>query len=190
MLYYCYVFCQSQIQFRNRFRLSVPGQTCFVSLDATDCSIQEPKPFDQKWFSHKLNGPGLKYEVGLCIRSGDIVWIHGGVPCGEYSDLVLARDLYIYAVDQGEKTIADEGYNDGNYFIYPESDPPSGAMQKRIMARHETVNSRLKQFGVLSKSFRHNIDYHSLCFTAVAVIVQLMIANGGEPLFSVAQMIV
>ena len=81
-------------------------------MDATDCAIQEPSPFDRKWFSHKLNGPGLKYEIGLSIKNGEIVWINGGMPCGEYSDLKLARDEYTLSVQLGEKTIADDTYKD------------------------------------------------------------------------------
>jgi len=33
--------------------------SCAVSVDGTDFRIQEPIPFDAKWFSHKFNGPGL-----------------------------------------------------------------------------------------------------------------------------------
>ena len=71
-------------------------------------------------------------------------------------------------VDPNEMTVADEGYNDGNYFIH----------DRRIMSRHETVNRRLKQFGVLSQRFRHDRHLHPPCFHAVANLTQLMIANG------------
>ena len=90
-----------------------------VSLDGTDCRIQEPSPFSPKWYSHKFHGPGLRYEVGLNSRNGDIVWVNGGVPCGEYSDLALARASYIDMVGPMELTIADKGYRDDNFFIYP-----------------------------------------------------------------------
>ena len=134
----------------------------------TDFEIYEPSPFDRKWFSHKFHGPGLRYEVGLSIVTGDIVWVNGGVPCGEWPDLRLARDSYTDMVDPGEKTVADEGYSDDNYFIH----------HKKIMSRHETVNRRLKQFGVLSQRFRHDRRLHPPCFHAVANMTQLMIAHG------------
>ena len=76
--------------------------------------------------------------------------------------------LYTSVVDPNEMTVADEGYNDGNYFIH----------DRRIMSRHETVNRRLKQFGVLSQRFRHDRHLHPPCFHAVANLTQLMIANG------------
>ena len=44
--------------------------------------------------------------------------------------------------------------------------------QKRVQGRHETVNTRLKAFKILSDVF----------FRAVAVLVQLSIKNG-DPLF-------
>lgn len=65
-------------------------------MGATDYPIQEPSPFDMKWYSHKLNEPCLKYEIGLNIRKGEIVWINGGMACGEYSDLKLAREDYTF----------------------------------------------------------------------------------------------
>lgn len=52
------------------------------------------------------------------------------------------------------------------------------------MARHETVNSRIKQFAVLTNAFRHDLDLHYKCFHAVANITQLMIEND-EPLYQV-----
>ena len=53
-----------------------------ISVDGTDFSICEPNPLDAKWFSHKVKGPGLRYEVALCISTGYIVWMHGRFPCG------------------------------------------------------------------------------------------------------------
>ena len=143
----------------------------------------EPSEFDPKWWSHKFNGPGLRYEVGICIRTGDIVWANGGVPCGEWPDLRLARNLIIHFLQEGEKIIADRGYNDLNYFS-----PPSGnegdQQKRRILARHETVNRRIKQYCCMSYKFRHSLQLHPRFFHAVVNLTQLMIENG-EPLYPV-----
>lgn len=155
-----------------------------MSLDATDCPIQEPSPFDRKWYSHKINGPGVRYEVGICIRTGRIVWVSGGVPCGDWPDLKLARFGYLAHVRQGEVTIADKGYRDRGFFKWPEDDDPMNTIIKRILARHETVNKRLKVFEVLNQPFRHPRYRHPQCMHAVANVVQMMLQNG-EPLFSV-----
>jgi hypothetical protein len=160
----------------------------FVSLDGTDCAITEPSPFSPKWYSHKLNGPGLRYEVGLSIFTGHIVWIHGPFPAGKYPDIKIAQQRYIFMVEDDEMTLADRGYNDQQYFVNQNYYPESAPRQKVVMARHETVNSRLKEFAVLDEAFHHNINYHGRCFIAVANVVQLRIENG-SPLFSVTALL-
>ncbi len=77
-----------------------------------------PSPFNPKWYSHKFHGPGLRYELAICIRTGDIVWAYCGLPCGEWSDLRLARDVFIFGLREGEKAIADRGYNDPIFLIF------------------------------------------------------------------------
>lgn len=123
----------------------------FCSIDGADFKIGEPTPFSPKWFSHKFKGPGLRYEVGLCIRTGHMVWINGEYPCGEYTDLKLAREAYVLFVDHGEKTLADKGYRDQNFFILPNL--RNKTAHGRIMARHETVNRRMKRFQLSNRYF-------------------------------------
>ena len=134
-------------------------------------------------YSHKLNGPGLKYEIGLNIKTGAIVWINGGRGCGE-PDLSLARSKLTSKLLQGEMVVADKGYRDDDIFITPLGYPVSVRDQKKIMARHETVNSRLHAFKVASAPFRHCLSDHKMCVYAVVNIVQLMIMNG-HPLYNV-----
>ncbi len=151
-------------------------------MDGVDFKILEPKPFNSKWFSHKFRSAGLRYEVGICIRSGKIVWWNGPYPCGEYSDLKISYQSYIKQVENGEMTAADRGYKNSTYFILPNSQ--NGEKHKLIMSRHETVNKRMKQFNILSNTFRHNIKKHQDCFAAVINITELALENG-EPLFEV-----
>ncbi len=152
-------------------------------MDATDCRIQEPSPFSKSWYSHKFHGPGLRYEIALSIHSGNIVWVHGGVPCGQCNDLGLARQDFVHNLDLNETVIADLGYHDNNHFQTPLTSPTASlSIQSRIRARHETINSRLKNFNVLSHEFRHSLPFHVECFHAVANIVHLNMVNG-EPLF-------
>lgn len=45
-------------------------------VDGTDCTIREPTVFNKKrWYSHKFNGPGVRYEIGLSILSGSFIWV-------------------------------------------------------------------------------------------------------------------
>jgi hypothetical protein len=57
-------------------------------------------------------------------------------------------------------------------------------MQGAARSCHETLNGRLKHWGILEKVYRHNITVHRTVFYACAVISQFAIANG-KPLFQV-----
>lgn len=142
----------------------------------------EPSPFSPKWYSHKFHGPGVRYELAICIRTGEIVWAYGGVPCGEWSDLRLVRDAFIFNLKKEEKAIADRGYNDPIFFEFPNGNNDDN--KKVILARHETLNRRLKQFGCLQQRFRHALSLHPLYFRSVVNLTQLMFEHG-ETLFSV-----
>ena len=157
-----------------------------MTTDGTDFEIYEPTPFDPMWYSHKFHGPGVRYEVGICIQTGWIVWINGPYPCGEWPDLRIARDALHYMLAPGEFYVADGGYAEGGQH----SDTPNGLndpdqkMKAIARARHETINGRFKQFNVLYRVFRHDVSRHSICFRAVANVVQMMMENG-SPAFTV-----
>ena len=57
-------------------------------------------------------------------------------------------------------------------------------MQSVVRHRHETINKRFKQFGVLKQIYRHDIRDHGNMFRCIAVVTNLSIQNG-EPLFDV-----
>jgi hypothetical protein len=175
-----------QIVWENRNLGNNHGSRARVTVDGTDFRIQEPSPFNPKWYGHKFNGPGLRYEIAISIQRGDIVWVHGPFPCGAWPDLRIAREALIYALDPGEMYVADGGYFDGNNW----SDTPNGLndieqQQKSLArARHETANARFKMWSVLQERYRHNKESHGDVFNAIANITQLSIQNG-EPLFQI-----
>ena len=86
------------------------GNDCLVSVDGTDFEIFNKKPFCKAWFSHKFRGPGVRYEVGLNIMSGDIVWIFGPCPCGSHCELKIFREAMKKELEKGEHVEADDGY--------------------------------------------------------------------------------
>ncbi len=43
---------------------------CFVSVDGTDCQIENKRGFNPEFYSHKFNGTGLRYEVGIELFQG------------------------------------------------------------------------------------------------------------------------
>lgn len=158
-----------------------------VTVDGTDFAIYEPTPFTPGWYSHKFRGPGLRYEVALAITTGDIVHINGPFPCGNYPDITIFRQKLKQMLADGEMVEADRGYRGEYYHVRTPIDYDSEWEKKqkgKLMARHETVNRRFKQFGVLKQTFRHNLGVHRTVFEAVVVITQLNI-NNGEKLFQV-----
>jgi hypothetical protein len=54
-----------------------------------------------------------------------------------------------------------------------------------VRNRGETANHRLKTFKVLQETFRHDIEKHSMCFRACAVLAQLSFEVGSKKLFDV-----
>ena len=89
-----------------------------MSIDGTDFRIPEPglfhKEYSPQWYSHKFKGPGVRYEVGLCIRTGMIVWISGPYECGIWTDIKIFRDALVHDLDSDERVEADKGYRGEN----------------------------------------------------------------------------
>jgi hypothetical protein len=161
------------------------GSVCRVSLDGTDFRIFEPTPFSEKWFSQKFNGPGLRYEIGICIQTGWIVWVNGPYPPGDWPDLAIARDGIIEELDAGEMILADSGYMDNQYFAIPNGlNNLDQWMRSEARSRHEGVNSLFKVFGILRQRFRHKLTSHGRVFHAIANIVQAELQYE-EPTFQV-----
>jgi hypothetical protein len=88
------------------------GNTCKVSIDGTDCPIYKSQPLNPKYFSHKLNGTGVKYEVGICILTGWICWLNGPFPAGNPDLRISRRGIGSY-LEKKELILADGDYRDG-----------------------------------------------------------------------------
>lgn len=167
----------------SRFYESNNEISGLVSLDGFDFQILEQRPFSRKWYSHKHNGPGIRYEIGLCVKSGEIVWCHGGYPCCDWPDLKIARDVFIHNLEEDERCWADLGYRDRRFFISPNR--RNSLKHKTIMSRHETVNKRIRQFNILKHRYRHNLRKHPKVFRAIVNITQIVITIE-EPLFDIS----
>lgn len=174
----------------NRYK-NDNGSDCLLSVDCCDFEIEEPYPYEEgwskRWYSHKFKGPGLRYELALCILTGDICWTNGPFPCGIKNDWAIFQESLLHYLDENERVEADDGYSAGDpEFVRT----PSGihhprdyqVIRNRVMARQETINGRNKYWAALTKPFRHSIEKHQTVFRAVCVLVQLSI-NNGSPLF-------
>ena len=174
------------INLNNRFK-DQNGSQCLLSVDGTDFRINEPSPFSRLWYSHKFNHAALRYEVAICIQTGEIVWINGPFAAGAWPDINIFRGWLKKYLLPGERVEADGGYQGDDMVDGPEELARNMGqyMDKFIVrARHETVNARFKQFNALQQTFHHSKDKHAYVFNSVAVITQLAILNG-EPLFDV-----
>lgn len=156
-----------------------------MSVDGTDMPIQEPTPFNAKWYSHKLNGPAVRYEVGVSCASGDIIWLNGPFPAGANPDNKIFRETLKGELLPNEMVICDNGYTDSQA-LTKEDAADHEQYHSEIRARHETVNMRMKRFRVLTSKYRHQLKKHGICVNAVAQLAQLNIIVE-EPLFPVEE---
>ena len=52
----------------------------------------------------------LRYEVGVCIKNGHIVWLNGPYLAGKWNDILIFRHCLIDCLDEGERVECDDGY--------------------------------------------------------------------------------
>lgn len=174
-----------QIRWENRFQGDT-GERALITVDGTDCPIPEPHPwvdgFNQKFYSQKFHGPGAKYEVGVCVKTGDIVWYYGPFPAG-MNDKQIFNIKLTKMLGPTEKVFADRGYQGDRKVIGP--DQFISRAQRRAMtkarARHENINGRFKKWNALQRVFRHGRQKHHLVFKAIAAITQIEINMGIIP---------
>lgn len=149
-------------------------------MDGTDFKIHEPKPFNKKWYSHKFKAAGLRYEIGICIRTGKIVWIHGPFPCGDWPDLKIFRSRLKLELGDDEQVEADKGYRGEPKCRLPNEFHTESDKVAKTTARmrHEGVNGSFKNFGILKQTFRGERKRHKSIFLAIAVLVEIGIECG------------
>ena len=139
-----------------------------MAIDRLYFSICKPFPFSKKWYSHKFEGPALTYEIAVAIRSGDIVWAYGGYLASKYPDDVMACKAFMNVIDRdlNEHVIADDKYSHLPFFVCPVKDSftKRDLMIRRILARHENVNSRVRRFRILRDCNIGNLKFYLTIF--------------------------
>lgn len=163
----------------------MPFCNSFATVDGTDCPIQEPQVFEPKWYSHKINRAGVRYEIGVSVRSKKIVWVYGPFACGSNPDLLIFRSKMKGSMKPGETVIADSGYKDEKCVTPDGVNSRIGKLHSTLRARHERLNQCFKMYKVLSIRFRHDLRLHGYCFRAIANVVQLTLHE--HPLFAIDQ---
>jgi hypothetical protein len=172
-----------KIRLENRFR-NDRGKTCKMTVDGVDFPIEEPIPFDSDWCSHKFKKAGLRYEMAVCIQTGDIVWVKGPFKCGKWPDVKIFKTFLMQRLADDEMVEADKGYRGRNIKARTPDDCVSQvdrAAKVRALMRHETVNRRLKQWGCMQQRWRHAREKHKIAFCAVVVCTQTAFDLGERP---------
>lgn len=132
--------------------------SCVMSVDGTDCYIFKPTPFSSKWYSHKTNGPGLRYEIAVSIFENCINWVKGLFPCGTFNDQRIYNEELSLKLRESEKVVEDGGYSGHEVF----SRGLDTYFRRRTRARHETVKRKIKSFRCIGGVFRHKKQLHSI----------------------------
>jgi hypothetical protein len=175
----------SKVRWENR-KNNDNGSESKVTVDGVDFRIREPQytvgtEGYRIWYSHKFNAAGLRYEIGVCIQTGDIVWIAGPFPAGDYPDVEIFQLGMMNHLDEGETVEADRGYG-GDIPVRTPDDFGGNIewrrMKGRARARHETINGAIKQYGIMNDVYRHSLHKHHLLLKAVCALVQSEIEEG------------
>ena len=157
-----------------------------MSVDGVDFKIQNPTPFNRGWYSHKFKSAGLRYEVALCIATGNIVWTNGPFPCGNWPDIKIYRGWLKNLLAPNERVEADAGYRGDETIDGPEDCLTLNQYEKKftVRGRHETVNARIKTYAAMRETWRHHRNKHRMVFNSVVTITQLELLYE-KPLFQI-----
>ena len=160
---------------------------CMISIDGIDCLCSESYPFSTDVFSKKFDGPGIKYEVGICIKTGYIVWINRPFLAGNSEATIFRGDLAT-RLEDWEFIEADTGLQGCNKARIPHQGISTFERKEKsiVRGRHENVNGRLKVFNVLVSYFHHDsgrdrqemFNRHGMYFAVVLVMTQLKSEHG------------
>jgi hypothetical protein len=115
----------------------------------------------KKFWSFKFKKSGVRFEVGLCTKTGEICWWNGPYyEPGDWNDGIIFEVALVSMLEYGERCETNGGYwGSAPEFVKC----PKGVwgkrwnrdMQQRVRNRQETVNGRLKSWAILVNPFRH-----------------------------------
>ena len=147
------------------------GNDCLMSINGTDFWIPQTGTAirGNAFTSHKYAGKSaLRYEIGVSILRGDLVWIQGPYPAGAFNDVKIFNKVLCHFLEPGERVEADNGYFGAADKIKCPDNPcnpvANEGKQSRVSSQHEIINRRFKTWGILSQIYRHDITCHGRCF--------------------------
>jgi hypothetical protein len=162
-----------------------------MTIDGTDFEIRQPtlkseivskmtkddrKRYKKSWFSFKFKGPGLRFEVGVCIKTGVICWVNGPYKPGLFNDLMIFRDKLLPRLIHGETVEADRGYRGEPIFTsvpFVDDTEEQEKFKTNARMRQENANKFFKEWDILKQVFRHNVNKHCPVFWAIVTLTQI-----------------
>ena len=110
-------------------------------------------------------------ELGIDILKGNLVWIEGPYPAGAWPDIRVFLNFLAGHLLPGKRVEADNGYmGHPDKIKCPNNDcnPTRNlGMQPATRLHHETFNIRLKNWGILERTYHHDINVQGTVFSAV-----------------------
>ena len=188
------LFCLLKIKWL--FDTEGVNEIFILSVDGVHCKILEPRTDPgTKWYSHKSNGAGLSYELGIALHHNQLCWINGPFPAGKNDMAIFKSDGgLMHKMPRGKRAITDEGYC-GEPWMLSTRNPLDleslKVFKRRAKGRHESFNSRLKVFNILKHEFRgkdsadeDKLSKHQRAFESCCILIQYEMEHG-RPLFEV-----
>ena len=102
-----FLTCHQQICFEDRFEGDT-GNDCLMSVDGTDFRIAAS--YKKSLYSYKFKKSALRYEVGICIKTGKICWWNGPFLPGDENDDMIFQQGLAQELGPGERVETDKGY--------------------------------------------------------------------------------
>jgi hypothetical protein len=164
-----------QIIFESRLGAHYLGNDCTMMIDGTDFWIPQQGAAERgnAFASHKYAGKlALRYEIGIDILVGNLVWIQVPYPADKYNDIKIFNSVLHHYLEPGKCVEADNGYvGHAAKIKCPDNtcNPEKNlSMQARVRSWHETLNRRLKNWGILAQQvYCHDIVAHGMVFMRV-----------------------
>jgi hypothetical protein len=161
--------------------------TYMATVDGIHALVNESNEFDSTLSSHNFGGQAaLGYEVALSIWEPNIGHIIM-VPLSGQGRRSHVKSKLEGMVPPGKLFTADKKYCDlptKSLFEIGKT-LPRLKFKRRAPARHEALNSRIKQFGCMENCWRHDRAKHVVLFEFCVMVIQYKLDCGEDHLFDV-----
>lgn len=97
-------------------------------------------PIYESWFSSKVSGLALRYDIPVSIRDHSIFWINVLFFAGRLPNITLFWDHLGNDLDHIEQSIADSKYSGHGFCKFYHRDNSHMSAHAIVSARHETLN--------------------------------------------------